>query len=977
MFVHIYSVKEESVVCRGELAGSFFTEVRRMTDQIHILYVDDDPFLLDIGKQFLERTREFSLTTLESAISALNILDSASFDAIISDYQMPKMDGIGFLKAVRASGNSIPFILFTGKGREEVVIQALNEGADYYLQKGGNPQVQFAELSHKIQLAVRQRRLETSVKNHERREADIINFLPDATFAINSDEVVIAWNREMEKLTGINAQDILGKGNYEYALPFYFERRPMLINLVLHDNPDVYVTYPSIKREGDLLSADISHSHFHEGTGASFWLNASPLYDTRGTIVGAIESIRDITEIKHAELQLQRNHEELHAAYEEISTADEELRHSFDELSRNEQSLKHLAESLSILNGIISTANRADNLSELLWSILEESLQLLDFDGGGIYLVNQVTRTAALAITQNLPADFIEEISSVSIDMKPYDTLFIHNTPIITENYGALAPERSKKYGFLSLASIPLLSKNIAIGALNLASLKRYSISEEEKQILISIGAELGSTIHRMMIEEKVRASSQNLQTLFDSIDEMIFVLDEKGNILAVNNAVQKIVSSSSDELIGTNILRLYHQEDQEETTFLHQNVTYDIFSCSKPLFTKDGIRIDVETKVTRGWWHSKEALIVVSRDVTERKKADKALLESEEKYRRLTDNAQDMIYRMSLPDGTYEYISPASFNLTGYPPEAFYDDPGLTRTLIHPNWQEYFKNEWEKLLKGDMPPIYEYQIIDKDGKERWLYQRDILVRDENGNPAAIEGIVTDITERKLSEESLYEAIKKIRLLTGLTRHDVFNQLAGMQGYHLLAMEESEPDRIKDYITRAHQVGSRIEAVIKFTRDYENFGIESSGWQRIHPIIESAQCEVSLGSITLINDIPEGVEVYADPIIRKVFTTLIENATRHGGKVTRIRFSCLKQNYGIVLICEDDGVGIPQEEKGYVFDRGYGNHTGIGLFLAKEILSITGLSIRECGVEGEGARFEIMVQAGKFRHRITDQRDVQ
>jgi len=104
------------------------------------------------------------------------------------------MDGIEFLKKVRSSGYTIPFILFTGRGREEVIIQALNEGADFYLQKGGEPKYQFTELAHKIRQAVRQRRLETSIRDLERREADILNFLPDATFAINTYGIVIAWN---------------------------------------------------------------------------------------------------------------------------------------------------------------------------------------------------------------------------------------------------------------------------------------------------------------------------------------------------------------------------------------------------------------------------------------------------------------------------------------------------------------------------------------------------------------------------------------------------------------------------------------------------------------------------------------------------------------------------------------------------------------------------------------------------------------
>jgi DNA-binding response OmpR family regulator len=104
-----------------------------------ILYVDDEPCLLDIGKLFLERSGQFSVDIITDAPAALCLLDTKTYDAIVSDYQMPDMDGIAFLKKVRTSGNTTPFILFTGKGREEIVIEAINSGADFYIQKGGEP----------------------------------------------------------------------------------------------------------------------------------------------------------------------------------------------------------------------------------------------------------------------------------------------------------------------------------------------------------------------------------------------------------------------------------------------------------------------------------------------------------------------------------------------------------------------------------------------------------------------------------------------------------------------------------------------------------------------------------------------------------------------------------------------------------------------------------------------------------------------
>ncbi len=147
-----------------------------------------------------------------------------------------------------------------------------------------------------------------------------------------------------------------------------------------------------------------------------------------------------------------------------------------------------------------------------------------------------------------------------------------------------------------------------------------------------------------------------------------------------------------------------------------------------------------------------------------ERNKAEEALRLSEERFRRFAENAKDVIYRMSLPEGRYEYISPAATEIFGYTPNEMYNSPMLIEKMVHPDWLGYFSEQWDNLLKGDMPPYYEYMILHKSGKIKWLNQRNVLILDEEGKPAAIEGIVTDITERKLAEEALAASKQKLSL---------------------------------------------------------------------------------------------------------------------------------------------------------------------------------------------------------------------
>jgi len=199
-------------------------------DTISLLYVDDEQDLLIVGKIFLERTGGFTVETMTSAKEALNSPFIQSYDAIVSDYQMPGMNGIEFLKVIREKHGDIPFILFTGRGREEIVIEAINNGADFYLQKGGEPKSQFAELSHKIKQAVRSRRAEKerqeqfnelvrikeALEESESKFRAIVETTPDAIWEIDLSGTFVYISPRCKEIIGYTQDEMTGSSSFEY-----------------------------------------------------------------------------------------------------------------------------------------------------------------------------------------------------------------------------------------------------------------------------------------------------------------------------------------------------------------------------------------------------------------------------------------------------------------------------------------------------------------------------------------------------------------------------------------------------------------------------------------------------------------------------------------------------------------------------------------------------------------------------------------
>ncbi|MBN1167370.1 MAG: PAS domain S-box protein [Methanospirillaceae archaeon] len=674
---------------------------------ISVLYVDDEPNLLRVVQIILEQTGEFHVDIAASARIALDSMDIRSYDVIISDYQMPDMDGIAFLKTVRNMYGDIPFIIFAGRGREEIGIEAINNGADSYLQKGGNPKAGFAELVYQVKQAVRRKEAERSFVQSQKQLADIIDFLPDATFAIDRSGIVIAWNRAIEEMTGVSKKDMLGKGDHAYGIPFHGVTRPVLIDLIDAPLEVIAENYHDISRTKTSISAETTI--FKQGGEPITVLGkACLLYDEKGEITGAIESVRDISSIKKTEEELKKSREQ----YQSIVNDQTEMIVRFSP------------------EGIITFTNEAFRLF---------FIPMLDHSGIKGMHIRDILQLAEEGVSENL-LSFLSPQSPI-YEIEQEDTgrdnqLYWHHWTI-----RALFDKTGQ------LVEFQVVGRDITL---------------------------------QKLAETALLESESRLRSFIETTWESVILTDEEGIVIEWNAGSERIFGIRKKDAIcryiGDILISLLPEDQRLPGTkkTLYEKVERS-FATGIPIFSgqrivaaqqSDGRRISIRQVIFPIHTDKGFRFGSIAHDITDEKAARDALHESEQKFFRLANQAPDMIFRRLLPGGEYEYVSPASVEITGYEPEEFYCDPLILNHTIHPAWREYLQREYSALMENRAPPYYEFQIIHRDGSVRWVNQRNVVVADEDGRAVAIEGIVTDVTRQKNFEERLRRSEQRFLAVT-------------------------------------------------------------------------------------------------------------------------------------------------------------------------------------------------------------------
>ena len=1101
-----------------------------------VLFVEDNPGLLEAGKVYLEQEGDLIVDAASSAPAALGLLAKKQYDAIVSDYQMPEMNGIEFLKKVRMSDGSIPFIIFTGRGREEVALEAMNNGANFYLQKGGNPKTLYKELAHIIRQVVLMRRTQLTLAEREERYRDLQNandliqsIAPDGHFLFVNEKWLDVLGYQESDLPSLTIFDIIHAESLEHCRDLFrrvisgenvgiidavfrtrdgervfvegiancrivdgtpqytrgifkdvterrraenkfresekrfatvFRNSPVALTIVSASDGtfvDVNDTFTqntgysrdemigktadelglfANNREHKKMLASLRDQRSIHGMEISFRVKNGEfrkcLFSSRYVRMGSkphiLSTIEDITERKAAEEALKEREEKFRTIFEHspypiaINTIPDgkfiAVNAAFEKSSGYRES--EVLDKSPVELKMLSFTDFGRLASRLLISGRLKSIPmtLTGKDGRRVSVMFSTIpvtinhRSAIMTVTvettklrqaerelirineelQSSEEKFrtIFETSSLGMFLARPDLQFLIVNPALVSMFGYTEkefPQRSFRdishpedhmpdiegIKALDAGTVPVYSAEKRYirkdGSSLWGSLKVTAIRNHDDMVRLYFG-QIEDITRRKEAQDALKESEERYRSFIEKFKGIAYLSRPNWIPVFIHGAVEEITGYSPDDF-KTGQLRWDHLVHPEDLAAMQKRTEKDLLQVPGYVIQKEYriIRKDGEVRWVSDFIQNlvnekgEFLLSGILMDITERKRMEETIRENEARYRALLEGSPDVTFIIDKDD-RIAFVNSSAANLLGLPPGEII---GRARgSLFPPDIAEAQKSAVEQVfLTGEQ--FRNTGMLQKDDTLRWFDHYLVPLRDESGEVMQVLGISRDITEQKRVEDELRHTNKKFNLLSRITRHDITNQLQIMDGFAGLLGEKISDPSGQEYLSGLMKASGRIAAMIRIAREYEMIGIYAPAWHNLRDLVDAAESNSLAGHVSIINNVPPDIEVFADPLVSKVLYNLIDNAVRHGGEITTIRFSWESGGKDGILVCEDDGGGIAADDKERIFEAGFGAHTGFGLAISREILGITGITLQETGTPGSGARFEITVPEGHQR----------
>ncbi len=547
---------------------------------------------------------------------------------------------------------------------------------------------------------------------------------------------------------------------------------------------------------------------------------------------------------------------------------------------------------------------------------------------------------------------------------------------------------------------VPIFDEDRIVAIIGVGD-KSSDYDEKDINVLTLLAKNAWTLIQRKQMVVALKESEYRFRELFNSMSNGVAVYRAVGDgadfeFVDFNHGAEIIEKKKKQDVAGRRVTEVFPGVQEFGLLDVFRRVWRSGQSEPYPLALYEDERVTSwrENYVYR---LPSGEIVAIFDDVTDRKLAEEALKASEDRYRSLFEEAPISLWEedfSELKNWIDTKVQEGIQDLASYfseHPEEISQCERMVK-IIHINRAamvlfgavslQEFRNGLTTIFSKESRDAFREEII-AFSRGNPEFEKEIPLRTLQGDRKIIIMKVTvvpgyektfsrifvsgiDITERKNIEEALHQTNKKLNMLSSITRHDILNLIMAIRGYLELSEDLVDNPELKNYMKKETEAVDSVQRQIEFTRYYQDIGIEEPKWQDMGEIVVKVMQQLNLSDITVENRL-SGLEIFADTLIEKVFYNLTENSLHHGEHVTTISFSYLETGPGITITYRDNGVGISPEYRKRLFQKGFGKHTGLGLFLSREILSITGITIVENGEPGKGVNFEIVVPEGGYR----------
>lgn len=503
--------------------------------------------------------------------------------------------------------------------------------------------------------------------------------------------------------------------------------------------------------------------------------------------------------------------------------------------------------------------------------------------------------------------------------------------------------------------------EDVVIEALNLGADYYLQKGGDLRSQFHELGSILSKAVEGRGASAQLLESQERFRRLADSISDVLIALDNDLRVTFWNKAASDLLGIKPGDAIGERPFDLIPQvkETPVESALRAAASARRVKTVALDLaLGGDERTFDVSV------YPGKEGVLVFARDNTTVRAAAKMLEESEERYKSLVETSPDAVIVLAID--RILYVNPAAVRVYGGVDES--DLVGKSVFDIMPpehaaEAADGIRRIYEEAIA---PPLQVTKVFTKSGRTLDMEARSAPIK--FSGKKAVQTVLRDVTERKKAEEGLKDANKRLSLLGSMTQHDSMNQLTILRGWLDAAIEKEGDDQVRDLLLKVETAADALKKELELTYQYGTLGMKPSNWVSLEEAISNVTGDFRARGVSFRVDVND-IEVFADPMIDNVFRNLINNSIEHGDHADRISFTCKEGKEGLVIVYEDNGIGIHVDEKEKIFERGHGKLHGYGLHLSREVLSLTGMTIKETGTPAEGARFEMTVAPENYRRK--------